>query len=462
MYPEPSPQDMTAARRRVASAVCAFGGSPTNVNGQQNSSGQSIFREKEDTPTVTPSSSTGAPPGSRFQTRSKIKYDEVMPTRYYENENRLSWEFEDNPPVASHIESNDEGQKPETGVKQESSSNETEETTSGSDEKEEKKATTEDSTPPTPSTPSKERGDSEDSPKSGESVSSPGDQPKMRYRCKLCGQPKQNHTCPYMQSLARSIGVMVYPSVNAFTAAEPGIVAPPLSDMNNFVGSDDASVAESTKSSIPTPDRRHHMTGPGQNGSTQVTPESRRSKSRGMNSPSSTMSTGSRTPQRPTTPGSVGRRPGANAGMGARTPGSAGSSSRRSRKRRHGQMHDSPPDGDQGDLLFVEPMELKPEQFRMITPSKCVLSSDAYTYPALPLPYAQRKRLSDNLFSLSQKIPQLTKECSAVLREAREKDMWDLAVAELMTQVVVVIHCHDGDSRFDGLRQYLLTLGIAC
>jgi hypothetical protein len=124
-------------------------------------------------------------------------------------------------------------------------------------------------------------------------------------------------------------------------------------------------------------------------------------------------------------------------------------------------MNGSPSDGE-GDLLFMEAMELKQEQFRMVTPSKTSTAPDAYVYPALPLPYAQRKRLSDNLFSLSQKVPQLTKECSAVLREAREKDMWDLAVAELMTQVVVVIHCHDGDSRFEGLRQYLLTLGVAC
>lgn len=117
---------------------------------------------------------------------------------------------------------------------------------------------------------------------------------------------------------------------------------------------------------------------------------------------------------------------------------------------------------DQGDLLFVDAIDLKPEQFRMVTPSKTVSSPDAFTYPALPLPYAQRKRLSDNLFSLSKEVPQLTDECAAVLREAREKDMWDLAVAELMTQVVVVVHCHDGDSRFEGLRRYLLTLGISC
>jgi hypothetical protein len=70
--------------------------------------------------------------------------------------------------------------------------------------------------------------------------------------------------------------------------------------------------------------------------------------------------------------------------------------------------------------------------------------------------------LSDNLFSLSNEVPKLTDECAQVLREAREKDMWDLAVAELMTQVIVIIHCPEGDSRFEGLRQYLLTLGIAC
>ena len=117
---------------------------------------------------------------------------------------------------------------------------------------------------------------------------------------------------------------------------------------------------------------------------------------------------------------------------------------------------------EQSDLLFVEAMELKPEQFRVVTPSKLTKSPDAYNYPALPLPYAQRKRLSDNLCSLSNEVPMLVEECAQVLREARERDMWDLAVAELMTQVVVIIHCSDGDSRFEGLRQYLLTLGIAC
>jgi hypothetical protein len=111
------------------------------------------------------------------------------------------------------------------------------------------------------------------------------------------------------------------------------------------------------------------------------------------------------------------------------------------------------------ELLFVDAIDLKPEQFRIISPST---HHGSYTYPSLPLPYAQRKRLSDNLFALSKEVPQLTDECAVVLREAREKDVWDLAVAELMTQVVIVIHCHEADTRMEGLRQYLLTLGIAC
>lgn len=278
----------------------------------------------------------------------------------------------------------------------------------------------------------------------------------MRYRCKLCGQPKQNHTCPYQQSLARSIGTMVYPAVNAFTSAEPGILAPALSDMNNFVGSGGDSVSSAEGSpSRPTPDRlrRLNPSGSGVGISTaQVTPESMRGTPRGVTSPT-VFNTPQRTSSR--TPSSSRRSSG-----GGDNPASG---PRSAKKRSHGQMNGGSGEvGTQDDLLFVEPMDLKPEQFRMVTPSKAITHPDAFTYPALPLPYAQRKRLSDNLFSMSKEIPQLTDECAAVLREARERDMWDLAVAELMTQVVVVVHCHDGDMCFEGLRRYLLTLGISC
>jgi len=95
-------------------------------------------------------------------------------------------------------------------------------------------------------------------------------------------------------------------------------------------------------------------------------------------------------------------------------------------------------------------------------PSREADDDRSYRYPALPLPYAQRKRLSDNLFTLSKEMPKLTDECALVLREARERDMWDCAVAELMTQVVVAVFCPEGDDRLEGLRRYLLSLGIAC
>jgi hypothetical protein len=245
---------------------------------------------------------------------------------------------------------------------------------------------------------------------------------------------------------------MVYPAVNAFTSDEPGVLAPALSEMNNFIGAGGDSVSSDQGSpSRPTPDRMRLLNASGSlvgTSTAQVTPESLRGTPRGVTSPAPYS-----TPQRQGVRSSA-------------TPGSVVSSSRksipssvRSKKRSHAQLNGEV--GTQDDLLFVEPMDLKPEQFRMVTPSKAMNHPDAFTYPALPLPYAQRKRLSDNLFSLSKEVPQLTDECAAVLREARERDLWDLAVAELMTQVVVVVHCHDGDMCFEGLRRYLLTLGIS-
>lgn len=450
-FGDPNPQDTAIAVRRIASAVCAFGGTIMGDRAslaQQKVNNQSIFREKEGDAAAATQSATSGAPGARSQSRQKAKYDEQLPSRYYENDNRLSWEFEESPPVED-VKEEDEEDLDNDG-KNGDGSGDGKSKNGMSDGKGGKRART-------------EGGDgSKQAPgEGGKKVAAPspaGDQPKMRYRCKLCGQPKQNHTCPYQQSLARSIGAMVYPAVNAFTSAEPGILAPALSEMNNFVASGSESVSSAeTSPSRPTPDRIRRLNQTLPSNTNQVTPESMRGTARGSNSPISAMSTGSATPQRSRTPGSSSRKVRSH-GMGPRfMGGSPGSSPRK--KRTHAQMGGSE---DQGDLLFVESMELKPEQFRMVTQSKVVSSADAFTYPALPLPYAQRKRLSDNLFSLSKEVPQLTDECAAVLREAREKDLWDLAVAELMTQVVVVVHCQDGDSRLEGLRRYLLTLGIAC
>jgi hypothetical protein len=132
----------------------------------------------------------------------------------------------------------------------------------------------------------------------------------------------------------------------------------------------------------------------------------------------------------------------------------------RLRKRHIGQVSASSSDED---ALFVKTMELRPEQYRTVTPrSSRSVEHGSYCYPQLPLPYKQRKSLSDNLFSLSKEVQHLTDECAIVLKEAREKDMWDLAVSELMTQVIAVLHCPVSDSGFEGIKNYLLTLGIAC
>lgn len=421
-YADPSPQDIVVARRRVESSICAFGGqinrdSSRTVASLASASKDSIFRAKDENDskpvTVTPSSSVSSPPGVH-KTQERLKYEEALSGRYYENDNRLSWEFEEEPPV--EISANVEV------AKEERSGSDTFEE-EGKEETEARKGNKEEGT-------DLEYCQPVENP-DPETASSVTPQPKMRYRCKLCGQPKQNHRCTYQQSLARSIGVMVYPVVNAFTSSEPGTIAAPLCEMNNFVDLKDSNSGEEPSPARPTPDKMLRLgTGVPAGPSTQVTPESLRSNP--LHSP-----------------------------VSYNTPARQGSRHKRSGKKRlYSQVNGDGENSD--DLLFMEPMELKQEQFRTISHSKARESKGAYSYPALPLPYAQRKRLSDNLFSLSNDVPKLTDECAQVLREARERDLWDVAVAELMTQVIVIAHCPDGDHRFEGLRQYLLTLGIAC
>jgi hypothetical protein len=413
-YGEPAPQDIVIARRRVESSVCAFGGNLHRGREatQALSNRETIFRgidtSSEKTSTAVTPSSTDASGGANNspQARRRTKYEEELSSRYYENESRLSWEFEENPPVEIPQKNDGDLESAESGQTSVKTDHEQIKDDKGSSEDDQYCLSV--------------NGDG-DGASTDKGSSSP--QAKMRYRCKLCGQPKQNHRCPYQQALARSIGTMVYPAVNAFTADEPGTIAAPLSEMNNFVDLQKDGLEPSPSRPSPDRDRMRHMTvmsaGP-MVSSAQVTPEAMRSNSRSRSS----------------------------------------SSRHGNKKRMYSQMKSG--SADQGDLLFVAAMELRPEQFRVVSQSKMRKSADAYTYPALPLPYAQRKRLSDNLFSLSNEVPKLTDECAQVLREAREKDLWDLAVAELMTQVIVIIHCTERDYRFEGLRQYLLTLGIAC
>jgi len=55
----------------------------------------------------------------------------------------------------------------------------------------------------------------------------------------------------------------------------------------------------------------------------------------------------------------------------------------------------------------------------------------------------------------------VTADIAALLRMAREKNDWDVAVSEVLTQVVVCLHCAEGDYQLEGLRQYLLKIGIS-
>lgn len=108
-------------------------------------------------------------------------------------------------------------------------------------------------------------------------------------------------------------------------------------------------------------------------------------------------------------------------------------------------------------------LQLLPEQYRAVTRSnKNPKPVGGYEYPAIELTFEERKKLSDSLFVLSREIPFLTEECSLILSEARAEDLWDLAVAELLTQLVVGLYCQEGDRCLDGLQQYLLYLGISC
>ena len=318
---ESNSEDEDIARRRINSALCAFGGvviPPTDSN------------------------------GSSLSAHEK-KYKESLPDRYYEDESRLSWEIEEHPPVEL------------------------------------------------------------DSEEGGSNVEA------KKYSCQSCGATQPNHNCPktVASSLQREIGVMVYPAVNAFTAAEPGIMTPALDEMNNFVDSPSRStpLKEETKA-CGTKDQSLPL----------VSPDYVKTPQRSINYAGGAWMSNHQSPVNV-------------------TPG------------RDTENHT--------DLLFVDTQELLPEQFRIVNVKKRKVSSSQYVYPALPLPYGQRKRISNAMFSMSKSLPGLTDQCALVLGEARKKDAWDFAVAQLMTQVIVLTHCSVQDSRLDGLSKYLLTLGIA-
>ena len=441
--------EVAIARRRVKSAICAFGGSGYTIasatrqedakspNGVD-SNNASIFRtkKKEEIPPVdSPGTTASIPPksgdcdeeGPKSETRKS--YDAKLLARFYENNSRLTWEVEEDPPISLSAK--------QSGSKKRNNPN-----AQDMSDRDGKKPRLESNLPATPST---AKGKSQAS-GGASSIGSP--QGKMKYRCKLCGQPKQNHVCPYKKSLQRSIGTMVYSAVNAYTAAEPGHLAPSLSSMNNFISKPESSSVASTPSRGGAKPQRTLHPESVERKLAHITPQSIRI---GTTSPGgSSLSTLESPPRGRTLP-----------------PRSAGSNSRRGGARASGMRFPSIASSGSslsggGNFLFVDASELRPGQFRAVAPLP--KTEDApYQYASLPLPYGQRKKLSDKLFGMSKEVPNLTDECAHVLREAREKDMWDRAIAELLTQILVVLDCSPGDRKLDGIRRHLLLhYGVAC
>mmetsp|Transcript_24172 Transcript_24172/g.48518 ORF Transcript_24172/g.48518 Transcript_24172/m.48518 type:complete len:1306 (-) Transcript_24172:121-4038(-) len=358
------------ARRRVNSALFAFGGDSVRDSSKPDEK-KSIAREK---------------------------YEKLLTDRYYEDENRLSWEVEEDPPVEISEEEDDYVSC---------------------------------------NTPQSKRSDS---------ISSKTSDPRRDGKSEVETKQKNKSNTSVLQ---RSIGIMVYPAVNAFTATEPGIITPALNEMNNFV--------ENSKSPESTPAKGLTNAPPQNNSSSKrdaalpmVSPDSVRLVAQGT---PSTCEPENRTPQR-WTPGSNTKNSSVNYAGGAWMCKQLSPEQKLSPEK---------PRGDPStDLLFVDTLDLRPEQYRAVTERNSNSKKLLYSYPSLPLPYGQRKRISNAMFAMSQSIPGLTDECAKMLSEARRRDAWDFAVAQLMTQVIVITHCSVEDNSLDGLSKYLLTLGISC
>jgi len=290
--------------------------------------------------------------------------------------------------------------------------------------------------------------------KSGSNISDKSS--SRKNRCKKCGQIKLGHTCPYASSLARNIGVMVYPSANAHVANEPGKLAPALCEMNNFISIKSGSfglIGGEICGEISSPGKKKKP-GKDKNVSPDKVASSNVVEGKGSVATNSDMSSPFR---RKTLLGSSSIKP-------TEDKRSDAEDDREDTKKKTA--------GETEDLLFQPKMQVTTDQYRAVSDiSKSTKKKKDsskrrvgdYTYPQVPLTFSQRKSMSDALFSLSKGVPKLTDECAIVLTEARKKNQWDLAVAELMVQVICVLHCSPNkDYTLEGLRRYLLTLGIVC
>ena len=414
------------AKQRVECAIYAFGGTVTRRKSSPSQPSQpdkmSIFRVKKDSTSTTTetslaksssqggsgkvcdaggntSKSNNKPRSSSSRSISRQrKYEEKLRQQYFEHGDRLSWDVQAN--LSLTLDGGNTFDEDDILLQWSGGSNLSD----------------------------------------GKQQHQPQQQPK-KNRCKKCGQIKQGHVCPYSSSMQRSIGVMVYPSVNAHVADEPGYLAPALCEMNNFI-----SIKGSTSFESNNGEDRMKLTG--LISLSERKNEVQTTASCGKDAAAKTMNQYRRKSllESPT-----------------RTSEPIDNNKRAPDVYVEGVVKDVNSESKSTNLLFQPTMEITIDQYRTITPGNDHDHDLDYVYPQVPLTFTQRKSLSDALFSLSKRVPKLTEECALVLAEARKNDQWDLAVAELMAQVLCVLHCSPtNDLVLNGLRRYLLTLGVVC
>eukprot|EP00986_Skeletonema_menzelii_P003676 scaffold1172_cov144-Skeletonema_menzelii.AAC.1 len=383
----PSESDLNTAKRRIQSAICAFGGITNKkkegeqpvveklASSSRQNSKSSIFRSRNsDASNSSSSFASGSKSGVLKRKRKnrsilrREKYEKKLRNQYFENGNRLSWDVQHNLQLTlSGAKTFDEGDNSDDS-----------------------------STKP--------------SMKTDKDVDS--NRP-TKYKCTLCGNLKKKHICANQPTILRSIGVNVYPAVNAYTADEPGSFTCALSEMNNFITSSSngiCGVASSEEVARDFTNLPAHI---------QVTT----SKSMKPYLRKSILS------------------------------GAPKCHQQRGREEEESHNYST-------DLIFQPSMEITNDQYLNV---ESLPTDRDYTYPAVPLTFGQRKSMSDALLSISKSVPELTRACAFILKDARKKNQWDQAVAELMAQVLCILKCSSSkDYSLEGLKQYLLEFGISC
>lgn len=372
----PSESDLTTAKKRIQSAICAFGGTiyskmeeehpPVEnvVSFSKQNSKSSIFRSRsDDVPKPSSSLTTLKRKRKNRSVLRREKYEKKLRDQYFENGNRLSWDVQHSIKL----------------------------TLSGAKTVDEE--------------------DNSDSPFTKASTNSDKDVESNRptkYKCALCGALKKKHVCTNQPTILRSIGVNVYPAVNAYNADEPGSLTPALSEMNNFIASSS-------------------------NGICGLTSEEVGSGSEFTKVPSQIQVTSSKIVKP----------------YLRKTIILSGQSTAEEEKDNHSI-----------DLVFQPSMDITNDQYLNVNSKP---TDRDYSYPAVPLTFGQRKSMSDALLSMSKPIPELTRACALILKDARKKNQWDQALAELMAQVLCILKCSSSkDYSLEGLRRYLTGFAISC